>query len=331
MAQIYGIDVSHHQGKIDWKRTAAELSRVNSGGSPGFAILRAGYSARSGRGGLIRDGQIVRNIAGCEAHKVPMGIYFYCYDTSPEAAEKTAQDVVRLLGGHRFGYPIYYDVEYEPYNLACGKAGNTAMIRAALSVLEKAGYYAAVYCSRDFFINHTNLSELAGFDKWEAAYTKADTNAVQNGCWQFSSSNTLGIAGFGSSLDCDISYIDYPAIMAAKGLNGYGTPATPPKKSVEQLAQEVLAGKWGNGVTRSTELTAAGYDYAEVQAAVNAALAAQAKDDAGGGQNCAPLDEIARAVIRGEWGNGANRRNRLYSAGYNYDEVQQRVNEILNS
>lgn len=46
--KIYGIDVSHHQGAINWQRTASELRRVNGGSNPGFALLRVGYSARHG-------------------------------------------------------------------------------------------------------------------------------------------------------------------------------------------------------------------------------------------------------------------------------------------
>lgn len=49
MSKIYGIDVSHHQGAINWATVAAELRRVNGGTNPGFAILRAGYSARHGK------------------------------------------------------------------------------------------------------------------------------------------------------------------------------------------------------------------------------------------------------------------------------------------
>ena len=235
--KIYGIDVSHHQGDVDWRRTAAELRRVNGENNPGFAILRAGYSARHGKGGLYADGQILDNIAGCEKHGVPMGIYFYSYDESPEAAKRTAQQVLGLIKGHRFGYPIYLDMEYEPFNTGREKIDgkryprkrsrqevrdtNTAMIRAALEEFERAGYYAAVYCSCDFFQSYTNLGQLAGFDKWEAAYTARDTDAVENGLWQYSSSNPLRIAGFGDRLDCDVAYKDYPAIMAAAGLNGY--------------------------------------------------------------------------------------------------------------
>lgn len=234
--KIYGIDVSHHQGAIDWAKTASELRRVNNGTSPGFAILRAGYSNRNGKGGLWEDSQFTANVAGCEKNGVPMGVYFYCYDQSPEAARITAKHVVNLLKGHKWDYPIYYDVEYEPYNKTCGKAQNTAIIKAALEVLEQAGYYAAVYCSRDFFLNYTNLSSLSGFDKWEAAYTSSDTASVENGLWQYSSKNALGIAGFGSSLDCDVSYKDYPAIMRSAGLNGY-------EKQTETPAEETPAAR----------------------------------------------------------------------------------------
>lgn len=231
MEVIYGIDVSHHQGNIDWDRTSKELKRVNNNKNSGFAILRVGYSNRSGNGGLIFDKQIYANIAGCEKYGVPMGIYFYSYDKSSEASAKTAAEVVKAISGHRFGYPIYIDVEYEPFNKGTDgsgrnrsqvKADNTAIIKAALDVFEKSGYYAAVYCSNDFFKNYTNLNELKDFDKWEAAYRSSDPKDITNGLWQYSSTNALGIAGFGKSLDCDVSYINYPSIMEKKGLNGYG-------------------------------------------------------------------------------------------------------------
>ena len=116
MSKIYGIDVSHHQGAIDWATVAAELRRVNGGTSPGFAILRAGYSARHGKGGLYMDSHLLRNIKGCEQYGVPMGIYVYCYDQSADAAAVTAEQTIRAISGHKFDYPIYYDVEYEPFN-----------------------------------------------------------------------------------------------------------------------------------------------------------------------------------------------------------------------
>ena len=94
-------------------------------------------------------------------------------------------------------------------------------------------------------------------------------------------------------------------------------------KSISEIAREVIAGQWGNGADRASRLTAAGYNATAVQNEVNAILL--------GGKTTPSysIDDVARKVINGEDGNGADRRNRVTAAGYNYDEVQKRVNEIL--
>ena len=92
------------------------------------------------------------------------------------------------------------------------------------------------------------------------------------------------------------------------------------KKTVDELAKEVIAGKWGNGQERKDRLTAAGYSYREVQDRVNAMLKKPAQKT---------VDELAREVIQGRWGNGADRKKRLTDAGYDYRTIQNRVNEIL--
>lgn len=93
------------------------------------------------------------------------------------------------------------------------------------------------------------------------------------------------------------------------------------EKCVEEVAKEVLAGKWGNGEERRNRLKAAGYDYVAVQAKVNQL--------AEGTSNQKSIDAVAREVIRGKWGNGADRKKRITSAGYDYSAVQKRVNELL--
>jgi hypothetical protein len=98
-------------------------------------------------------------------------------------------------------------------------------------------------------------------------------------------------------------------------------PVKPPRKTVDELAREVLAGKWGNGLERRQRLTAAGYDYDAVQARVNQSKAPQPPRKT--------VDELAREVIAGKWGNGCERKRRLTQAGHDYDAVQARVNAIL--
>ena len=95
-------------------------------------------------------------------------------------------------------------------------------------------------------------------------------------------------------------------------------------KSVKEIAQEVINGKWGNGSDRKSRLTAAGYDYDKVQDKVNELLG---KNNSGTKKKS--VTEVAKEVIRGEWGNGADRKNRLASAGYDYSAVPKKVNELL--
>lgn len=104
------------------------------------------------------------------------------------------------------------------------------------------------------------------------------------------------------------------------------TPAPSGGKSIAQVADEVIAGKWGNGDFRKTRLKNAGYDPAAVQAEVNRKLA-------GGDRAPAPgpirksIDQIAGEVLAGQWGNGDDRKRRLAQAGYDYDAVQRIVNQ----
>lgn len=106
-------------------------------------------------------------------------------------------------------------------------------------------------------------------------------------------------------------------------------PAKKPakKKDINTIAQEVIKGAWGNGDDRRRRLEAAGYNYTAVQNAVNAKLGA--KSNAPTRRPGPSLDDVARAVIRGDYGNGEERRRRLTAAGYNYNAVQARVNQLL--
>ena len=97
-------------------------------------------------------------------------------------------------------------------------------------------------------------------------------------------------------------------------------PAQPAAPDIEALAQAVIRGDYGNGDDRRAAL---GSTYDAVQARVNEILGAGGSDGGSGG---ADIDALARAVIRGEYGNGEERRSRL---GPLYDAVQARVNEIL--
>ena len=117
---------------------------------------------------------------------------------------------------------------------------------------------------------------------------------------------------------------------AAPGVKPLVTPtAKPAGKSVEELAKEVIRGDWGNGQERKDKLAAAGYDYDTVQAKVNELLNPPKPTTATPLSTGKSIEEIAKEVIRGNWGNGQERKDRLAAAGYDYATVQAKVNELL--
>lgn len=90
----------------------------------------------------------------------------------------------------------------------------------------------------------------------------------------------------------------------------------PTEKSIEELAQEVIQGLWGNNPERKERLEAAGYDYYAVQSRVNEILAPTEEPKV-------DILDLVRKTIRGDFGNGEERKNAL---GDNYEEVQRQVN-----
>lgn len=131
---------------------------------------------------------------------------------------------------------------------------------------------------------------------------------------------------FNNNLDAVAKGILSAFGIAVNGTSSSGgsmsTPSTGGgKKSVSEIVKEVIAGKWGNGDTRKKKLEAAGYNYSEVQAAVNAALGV-----GGSSSSNANIEQLAQDVIAGKYGNGEARKKAL---GSNYEAVQKRVNEIL--
>ena len=99
------------------------------------------------------------------------------------------------------------------------------------------------------------------------------------------------------------------------------SPSEPEKKTVDEIAREVIAGKWSSGSERKQKLTAAGYDYRAIQDRVNLLLLGPSEKKT--------VDEIAREVIAGKWSSGSERKQKLTAAGYDYRAIQNRVNELL--
>lgn len=215
--KIPGIDVSHHQKAMDW-------NAVKSSGKVQFAMLRAGF----GRYDDQVDKQFELNYAECKRLGIPVGAYWYSYATTVDEARTEMELFLRTIQGKSFEYPVCFDQEYEQSILALTNAQRTSIVKTALEMLEEAGYYAALYCSRDWINTKLDAAELEAYDLWVADYTDAETSptALPYGMRQVSSHNSFGVPGVPADavagLDCDYAYKDYPAIIKGAGLNGWG-------------------------------------------------------------------------------------------------------------
>lgn len=134
--------------------------------------------------------------------------------------------------------------------------------------------------------------------------------------WNSTRRNTNGRWGIGSAYTFRGCIVN-PAI----GKVVAPTPTPSAKKSVDEVAKEVIRGEWGNGDERYNRLTNAGYNYNEVQAKVNELLNSNKPTPAP--TPSVDILDLVRKTIRGDFGNGEARRKAL---GSNYDEVQRQVN-----
>ena len=200
-----GIDVSTHQGAIEWNRVETD-----------FAIIRAGWSWYEG--GMDIDKRFYENVSGAETNSIPFGVYLYAYDKTPESAKISARKLYDLIKGYKLQYPVIYDFEDQQY-LSNSKNSNTAICKAFLSELESFGYYAMLYTYTNFADNYLNMDELANYDFWVADYRGSVGYTGNYGIWQYSSKGE--VAGINTPVDLNISYKDYPSIIKNAGLNGF--------------------------------------------------------------------------------------------------------------
>ena len=201
-----GIDVSYAQTSVDWPKVkAADID---------FAMIRVGWCYNSGA--LKVDKLFQSHMEGALAAGLDVGVYLYSYATTAQAARRAAKEVIEAVKPYKLSYPIAFDIEYESIYTGGSKQVNTDICKAFLDEVEAAGYYAMLYCSKDFLDSYLLPDQLTAYDKWIAQYASACTSKHAHGIWQYTGSGKVdGVAG---SVDRDVAYKDYPAIIAK--LNG---------------------------------------------------------------------------------------------------------------
>lgn len=196
MRKMLGIDVSKHNGRINWKKVKAA--------GVDFAIIRAGY------GWTYTDSCFVYNIESAIANGIKVGVYWFIYALSVEEAIKNANKCHSVIAPYAkdITLNVWCDLEYDSDNYAnkqgivFSKEKRTAMVKAFCEQLQGLGYEAGVYANRDYL--RCKFNDLSNYPLWYALYGSAkDRECLM---WQYTSKGTVdGVKG---SVDMNYLYAE---------------------------------------------------------------------------------------------------------------------------
>ena len=246
----YGIDISSYQRNIDYNKV---IKNIN------FAILRVGFGVNY-LPESQKDNQFENHYKGLYG-KIPIGGYYYAYANAIGEGKKEAENCLKYLNNKKLDLPIYYDIEDN--SMRC----INDVVREFVDTIKAAGYDAGIYCNMNWARNKIDLSKFQDCSIWIAMY----------------GSNNGQIPNNRPSIDYNVW--QYTSRGIVDGINGYvdmnianKEPDDTIKKSIDEVAQEVINGLWGNGEDRVNKLTVAGYNAQEVQNKVNELLNANNED-----------------------------------------------------
>lgn len=183
-AVMKGIDVSEHNGKIDWEK-------VKNDGID-FAIIRCGY----GQDMESQDDDYWKtNVEACEALGIPYGVYLYSYADTLEKAKSEAQHVLRLLKGHDPAYPVYYDLE-DNITLELSDSMKTQIATTFCNIITDNGYETGVYSSLYWWNDYLTDPVFNNWSRWVAQWNPTCDYQGEYDLWQCSSTGQVdGING----------------------------------------------------------------------------------------------------------------------------------------
>lgn len=200
MAEVLatGIDISQFNGDVD---IAALRGQID------FVIIRCGFGSDYAS---QDDTQYQANVRKCEAAGMPYGVYLYSYARNTDMARSEARHTLRLLGGRKPLYGVWYDVEDVALPEGEALIDNCA---AYCSAIEEAGLYCGIYSSLSWWRGRLNSPRLDRYDKWVAQWNST-LDYEGAGLWQYSNQGMLN----GRRFDMDRAFRDYPAII--EGMEG---------------------------------------------------------------------------------------------------------------
>lgn len=191
-----GIDISKHNGKIDFKKVKAA--------GIDFAMIRAGF------GQSTVDDRFHDNIKGAQAHGIKCGVYWFSYAYTPQMARKEATKCLDTIRGYRLQYPVAFDFEYASVEYAKSEGVHITKELASqiadefLSTVKAAGYDVALYANIDYLKNYFTDAVKSKYPLWLAAYRDTEPSHGQV-IWQHTERGRVdGIRG---AVDLNISHL----------------------------------------------------------------------------------------------------------------------------
>ena len=205
-----GIDVSYHNGTIDWKRV--KQSEVE------YAIIRCGYGTNDKN---QDDKKWEENVKGCIDNNIPYGVYLYSYADTVEKASSEADHAIRLLQGKKLKYPVYYDLEEDKLRDKISKQTIANIAQTFCDKLSAKGYTVGIYANKDWFTNYLTDSRFNNWTKWVAQYNTVCNYKGKYDMWQCSS--TGRVPGISGNVDLNYSYSPFENSYGGGNTNNGGT------------------------------------------------------------------------------------------------------------
>lgn len=256
MKTYSGIDVSEHNGLIDWQRVKPHIS---------FAMIRAGFGSKT------LDAKFKTNVMECMNKKIPFGVYWFSYAYTVEMAVKEAKKCLSAVKPFTLSLPIAFDFEYESINYAKKQGVNvdgTLMAEIAKAFLEevkKAGYDVLLYTNPDLW--NRGFKKLGKTYPIWCAQWGVDKPSLYCDIWQDGSGTIEGIAG---EIDVDIAFKEYQLKTDETTEDKVNKVHNKYRDKYTAVATAIIAGNYGNGNARKAKLIAEQLDPNYAQDLVNA-------------------------------------------------------------
>ncbi len=217
-AYTKGIDVSEHNGVIDWEKVKAS--------GVGFAMIRAGH-------GRTVEKQFKRNISECNRIGLPCGVYWFSYALNAVGAANEAKACLEAIAPYKVDLPVAFDLEYDSVNYAkkqgvmIGTQLASDMARAFCQAVRAAGYDAINYANPDYLNRYFDKAVQEEFPIWLAQWPGGTPSLDKppRACdiWQYSDKGS--VPGIGGTVDLDVCYrevvklTDRQKVQKAAGLS----------------------------------------------------------------------------------------------------------------